>query len=83
VFYRGTGCDACAGTGFVGRTAIFEIMAVTRKIKTAIATDLPADQIKDIALSEGMKDLRRASLEKVLAGMTTLEEAIQNTLAQD
>ncbi|HJZ12977.1 MAG TPA: ATPase, T2SS/T4P/T4SS family, partial [Acidobacteriota bacterium] len=82
-FYRGTGCDACAGTGFMGRNAIFEIMPVTRKIKTAIATDLPADQIKDIALGEGMKDLRHAALEKVLQGLTTLEEAIQNTLAQE
>jgi|GEM_PF-178756 len=79
--YRGTGCEACGNTGFYGRNAIFEIMQVTRKIKAAIAADLPADQIKEIALSEGMKDLRRAALEKVKAGVSTLEEAIQNTLS--
>jgi type IV pilus assembly protein PilB len=79
--YRGTGCEACGNTGFYGRMAIFEIMQVTRKIKAAIAADLPADQIKEIALSEGMKDLRRAALDKVKAGVSTLEEAIQNTLS--
>jgi type IV pilus assembly protein PilB len=79
--YRGTGCEACGNTGFYGRNAIFEIMQVTRKIKAAIAADLPADQIKEIAMTEGMKDLRRAALEKVKAGVSTLEEAIQNTLS--
>ncbi len=79
--YRGTGCEACGNTRFYGRMAIFEIMQVTRKIKAAIAADLPADQIKEIAISEGMKDLRRAALDKVKAGVSTLEEAIQNTLS--
>jgi type IV pilus assembly protein PilB len=79
--YRGTGCEACGNTGFYGRMAIFEIMQVTRKIKAAIAADLPADQIKEIAVTEGMKDLRRAALDKVKGGISTLEEAIQNTLS--
>jgi type IV pilus assembly protein PilB len=80
--YAGVGCEACGKTGFFGRSGIFEIMPVTRRIKSAIAADLPADQIKDIAISEGMKDLRRAALEKVMAGTTTLEEALHNTLAE-
>jgi len=80
--YRGAGCEACGNTGFYGRGAIFEIMQVTRKIKAAIAADLPADQIKDIAMKEGMKDLRRAALDKVKEGTSTLEEAIQNTLTE-
>lgn len=79
--YKGAGCESCGKTGFMGRTAIYELMPVSRKIKAAIASDLPADQIKEIAVNEGMKDLRRAALEKVLAGVTTLEEALQNTLA--
>ncbi len=79
--FKGAGCDACGKTGFMGRTAIYELMPVSRKIKAAIAADLPADQIKEIAVNEGMKDLRRAALEKVLGGITTLEEALQNTLA--
>ena len=79
--FKGSGCDSCGKTGFMGRTAIYELMPVSRKIKAAIASDLPADQIKEIAVNEGMKDLRRAALEKVLSGVTTLEEALQNTLA--
>jgi type IV pilus assembly protein PilB len=82
MLYQGKGCENCNNTGFMGRSGIYEIMPVTRRIKSAIAADLPSDQIKDIAVSEGMKDLRRAALEKVLAGVTTLEEAIQNTLAE-
>lgn len=82
VLYQGKGCEMCNHTGFFGRSGIYEIMPVTRRIKSAIAADLPADQIKDIAVSEGMKDLRRCALEKVLAGITTLEEALHNTLAE-
>ncbi|PWT87810.1 MAG: hypothetical protein C5B54_11690 [Acidobacteria bacterium] len=82
VLFKGRGCEYCGNTGFSGRSGIYEIMPVTRRIKSAIAADLPSDQIKDIALSEGMKDLRRCALEKVIAGVTSLEEAIQNTLTQ-
>ncbi len=80
--YKGAGCDACGHTGFYGQTAVFEIMPVTRKIKSAIATDLPMEQIRDLAIREGMKDLRHAALDKVKLGVTTLEEAIQNTMAE-
>jgi len=80
--YHGSGCDACGNTGFYGRAGIFEIMNVSRKIKAAIAADLPADQIKEIAMSEGMVDLRRAALDKAKSGFSTLEEAIQNTLTE-
>jgi len=82
ILYKGSGCDSCGGTGFFGRTAIFEIMSVTRAIKSAVASDLPMEQIRDLALNEGMKDLRHAALEKVKAGVTTLEEAIQNTMQE-
>src|SRR5262249_44788955 len=74
VLFKGRGCEYCGNTGFSGRSGIYEIMPVTRRIKSAIAADLPSDQIKDIALSEGMKDLRRCALEKVIAGVTSLEE---------
>ncbi len=82
ILYKGLGCDACGGTGFLGRTAIFEIMSVTRAIKSAVAADLPMEQIRDLAINEGMKDLRHAALEKVKVGITTLEEAIQNTMQE-
>ncbi len=82
ILYKGLGCDACGGTGFFGRTAIFEMMQVTRAIKSSIAADLPMEQIRDLAINEGMKDLRHAALEKVKAGVTTLEEAIQNTMQE-
>ena len=83
VLYKGAGCDACGHTGFYGRTAVFELMPVTRKIKSAVAADLPIEQIRDLALGEGMKDLRHAALEKVKLGLTTLEEAIQNTMGDE
>ncbi len=82
ILYHGAGCDACGGTGFYGRTAIFEIMPASRAIKSAVASDLPMQQIRDLAINEGMKDLRHAALEKVRIGVTTLEEAIQNTMQE-
>jgi type IV pilus assembly protein PilB len=80
--FLGKGCDICNNSGYYGRCGIYEIMPVTRRIKSAVAADLPSDQIKDIAISEGMKDLRRAALEKVILGITSLQEAIQNTISE-
>jgi general secretion pathway protein E len=77
--YRGRGCPACAGTGYRGRTAIYEILRVSETIRQLIMKKVDSATIARKALEEGMKDLREDGAEKVLAGITTLEELVRVT----
>jgi type IV pilus assembly protein PilB len=73
-FYRGKGCDHCRGTGYYGRTSVFEIMVVNDAIAQAITRRETSGEIRQLARSMGMKDLRADAMEKARQGMTTLEE---------
>jgi type IV pilus assembly protein PilB len=71
--YRPTGCSACTD-GYKGRTGIYQVMPLTNAIARIILAGGSAVEIGDEAAREGIWDLRRAGLEKVTAGITSLEE---------
>jgi type IV pilus assembly protein PilB len=73
-FYHGEGCGACDGTGYRGRTGIFEILPFTRQVRDMVASDSSETDIRQSAIAGGMVTLARAALDKVKAGITTLEE---------
>jgi type IV pilus assembly protein PilB len=73
-FYEPSGCAECAGTGFLGRTAVAEMLDMSDRIRQMILERRPAAEIKQAAREEGMTFLRDAALEKVFAGATTLRE---------
>jgi general secretion pathway protein E len=75
--YRGRGCPACAGTGFRGRTGIYEILIVSDSIRQLIMRKADSTTIARKALEEGMKTLREDGAQKVLEGITTLEELVR------
>jgi len=77
--YRGRGCPACAGTGYRGRTGIYETLSVSETIRQLIMRKADSATIFQKALEEGMKALQDDGAEKVLAGITTLEELIRVT----
>ncbi|MGN1180061.1 MAG: GspE/PulE family protein [Suilimivivens sp.] len=77
VIYEPVGCEACGGIGYKGRTAIYEIMPITNKIRTHIHDRVTADELKDIAVSEGMNTLRMAAAQKVMEGTTSCSEMIK------
>ena len=77
--YRGKGCPACAGTGYRGRTAIYEILRVSESIRQLTMKKADSATIGRKAMEEGMKGLREGGVEKVLAGITTLEELVRVT----
>jgi type IV pilus assembly protein PilB len=77
VFYRGSGCDRCKGRGYLGRLAIIEALTVTETIRRLIMKRASAAVIKNQAVSEGMKTLRMAGIDKALEGQTTLEEVLR------
>ncbi len=80
--YKGKGCPQCNGTGFYGRTAIYETLLVNDIVKTAILEKPRADFIKMIAMEQGMRTLRQDGWKNVLEGITSVSE-IMNVTAKD
>jgi type II secretory ATPase GspE/PulE/Tfp pilus assembly ATPase PilB-like protein len=72
--YKGVGCDNCSSTGFRGRAGIHELMMISRGLRHLIQTGARADDLQKHALGDGMRSLRQDGIEKVLAGVTTIEE---------
>jgi type II secretory ATPase GspE/PulE/Tfp pilus assembly ATPase PilB-like protein len=81
--FSGKGCSSCNATGFFGRTAIYEILLVDELIKDLILKKASSDQIKKVALSRGMRTLRQDGWRKTIAGITTFEEVIRVTSAEE
>ena len=77
--YRGVGCANCANTGYRGRTAIHEILDITPEIQQAIVEQRPANELRTIAVKQGMRTLRQAGLRKVARGVTTIDEILRVT----
>lgn len=72
--YRATGCPYCNGTGYRGRVGIYEVMTVSEAIERLIVERKSADEIMRVASAEGMVTLREDGLERVLQGVTSIEE---------
>jgi type IV pilus assembly protein PilB len=81
VSYRGEGCDICNQTGYKGRVALYEVMPLKDEIKELILQGASVFDLKKAAVNGGMKTLRASGLLKVKAGLTSLEEVVENTFA--
>jgi len=77
-FMKGRGCGNCQGSGFRGRLGIYELLMMSPKIRELAFHAAPTDQIRRIAISEGMKTLYWDGIDKVLRGITTLEEVFRS-----
>lgn len=75
-YYRGEGCSECRGTGFSGRIGIYEVLAVTEKIRELVAKRVSTDQIVEAARLEGMVAMVEDGVSKIASGLTTIEEVI-------
>ncbi|WP_413944461.1 type IV-A pilus assembly ATPase PilB [Bdellovibrio sp. HCB-162] len=74
--FHGKGCANCNNTGIKGRTAIFELMHMTEKMKEAILKGASTGQLRYLAREQGMRTLRRSALLKLKRGLTTIEEVL-------
>lgn len=72
--YGPKGCDECTGTGYRGRIGLFEIMEMDEELERLFLREAPSEQLRAAALAAGMISLRRDALDKVAAGLTSLEE---------
>jgi type IV pilus assembly protein PilB len=82
MFWEGSGCIDCNGTGFHGRAAISELLDLSDRIRTMILDRRPASEIKKAAKEEGMMFLRESALKKVMTGQTTLREINKVTFVE-
>jgi type IV pilus assembly protein PilB len=73
--HRGLGCPACFQTGYLGRTGIFEIMVVGEELRDLIFQQIPKDVLRRVAVDLGMRTLKHSAVDKILEGLTTVEEA--------
>jgi type II secretory ATPase GspE/PulE/Tfp pilus assembly ATPase PilB-like protein len=76
---EGEGCPECRGTGYLGRTGIFEIMPVDDAVKELIIRGADTPEIKRAAAEHGMRTLRQSALRKLAEGTTTFEEVVRVT----
>ena len=72
--HHSPGCKACDGTGFKGRAGVHELMVITRELRRLVQTGARAEALQHQAMAEGMRSLRQDGIDKVLAGVTTIEE---------
>ncbi|MDQ3621685.1 MAG: Flp pilus assembly complex ATPase component TadA [Verrucomicrobiota bacterium] len=78
-FHHGAGCDRCKKRGYLGRAAVLEVLPISEPIRRLIIKRASAAVIKNQAISEGMRSLRMAGIEKAREGVTTLEEVLRVT----
>jgi len=79
MLYRAVGCDECLGTGYLGRSGVYEMVMITDDIRMHILRNSDSNTIKRIAKEEGMISLREDGARKVMAGVTTIEEVLRVT----
>ena len=75
--YRGRGCDFCRMTGYRGRIGVFELMVMNERLRALVLGGASADQLRTAAQAEGMRLLREDGVQKVLEGVTTVEELLR------
>ena len=76
-FYRGAGCESCKQSGYKGRSGIYELMTMTDPVRDLTLKRASSQAIRQVAIEEGMHTLKADAIEKVLMGITTLEESLR------
>ena len=78
-FVHGRGCDHCHGTGYRGRTGVFEVLPMTPDTRAMIRAGTPSQELRRLAVDAGMVTLRHDGVRKAAQGITTLEEVLRVT----
>lgn len=80
--YKAVGCPSCSQSGYQGRTVVHELMLIDDQMKSLIIRKADAGVIKKAAVESGMKPLRDDAIQKVLTGITTIDELMRATHAE-
>jgi type II secretory ATPase GspE/PulE/Tfp pilus assembly ATPase PilB-like protein len=82
-FYKGEGCDKCSGSGHKGRVGIYEILLMSDELKRAVANGAKTDVIRDLAVKNGMLDLKHYAMILMERGLTSVEEVLTNLVVSN
>ncbi len=82
-FFRGRGCDVCHGSGYKGRTALFEIMVMDDGLRDLIMKEASTAVLREEARKRGMRSLRESGLLAIYDGLTTIDEVVRETALDD
>ncbi len=80
-FQRGTGCDQCNRTGYLGRVPVSELLVAKEPFREAVLKKMPTSGLEEIAIQQGMRTLWQNGLYRAITGQTTLEEVIRGVAA--
>jgi type IV pilus assembly protein PilB len=78
--FTAVGCNECNGTGYKGRAGVYEVLNMTEAMQEMVLNDASANEIRDLALKEGMISMRRSALTKFRQGLTSIEEVLRVTV---
>lgn len=81
--YSPRGCGHCNGGGYKGRVGLFELMEVTDEVSKAINAQVPEDQLRKVAIQEGMSTLRISGINKIIEGVTSIKEVVRRTVVTE
>jgi len=81
IFYSGTGCNFCANTGYLGRTGLFEILAMSEEIRRMLLSNASAGDIRAKAIREGMVTMKHDGMLKVKEGITSVSEVLRSVFS--
>ena len=82
-FYYGKGCDYCNNTGYRGRMGIYEIMTLNDEMREAIMANASSNELRELAIRNGMTTMRDAGISAIYDGQTTIEEIVKETVLED
>jgi type II secretory ATPase GspE/PulE/Tfp pilus assembly ATPase PilB-like protein len=75
--WKGEGCSECRGTGFRGRTGIYELVVMDNDLRLEVQRRRGSEELRTMAIAKGMRTLRDDGLRAVRAGVTTLDEVLR------
>lgn len=76
-FYKGKGCPECSMSGYKGRVGIYEVLVITTEVRKLALKHVTSEEIEELAVKEGMVTMLEDGLDKISAGITTIEEVLR------
>jgi type IV pilus assembly protein PilB len=83
ICYKGRGCPVCNDTGYKGRVGIYQVMPMFEEIREMVLAGANTAEIKRESMRLGVKTMRQSALTKMKEGMTSLQEVLRSTMADD
>jgi type IV pilus assembly protein PilB len=79
--FKGAGCRTCGDSGYKGRIALYEVMPMTDRLKEMVLQGASSAELKQEMIAEGVNTLRMSGINKILEGVTTVEEVVRVTVS--